>query len=107
MNRTPQFREELELDQLLATEQELRQRELEYAKNRQRIEQERIEQERTIPPLDEIEIRLKRKRQEEIVSRGEVTNIRRDQSRSLMLLLLLLLATATMIWWGFELMKAA
>lgn len=107
MSRTPQFREELELDELLATEQQLRQRELEYAKNRQRIEQERIEQERTIPPLDEIQFRAKRRMHEEIVSRGEVANIRRDQSRSLLLLLLLLLATAAMIWWGLELMKVA
>ena len=107
MNRTPQFREELELNQLLATEQELLQREAEYARNRKRIEQERIEQERTIPPLKEIEDRNRRIEHEAIVSRGEVANVRRDQSRSLMLLLMLLLATATMIWWGFELMKAA
>ncbi len=107
MSRTPQFREELELDALLAHEQELRQRELEFANNQKRIERERIEQESTIPPLNEIRLREEIKRHEQIVSRGEIANIRRDQNRSLLLLLLFIAATATMVWWGLELMKAA
>lgn len=106
MSRTPQFKEELELDALLAHEQELRQRELEYANNRKRIEQERIEQESTIPPLEEIKLREQRRKHEEIVSRGEIANVRRDQNRSLIILILLIAATASMVWWGMELMKA-
>lgn len=107
MSRAKPFKEELELNELLATEQQLRQRELEFAKNRKRIEQERIEQERTIPPLEEVQRRFLHKQHEEIVSRGEIANIRRDHNRSLMLLFLLLIATATLIWWGTKLMQTS
>lgn len=100
-----QIKEELELNQLLATEQELLQREREFTKNQERIERERIERERTMPPLDEIQMRARRKQHEQIVSRGEVANIKRVQNRSLVLLLLLLLTTAALICWGLQLMK--
>ena len=104
-SRPQQFKEELELTQLLATEQELAEREREFAKNQERIQREHIERERTMPPLDEIQMRERRKQHEEIVSRGEVANVRRVQSRSLMLFMLLVLTTAALIWWGLQLME--
>ena len=42
---------------------------------------------------------------ENIVSRGEVKNILRDQNRSVALLVLLLAATGSLIWWGLKLMQ--
>jgi hypothetical protein len=107
MSRPTQFKEELELDQIRATEQQLLQREREFAENQKRIAQERIERESTMPPLDEIQMRTRRKLHEEIVSRGEVSNVRRDQSRSLLLLFLLILATCTLVWWGLQLMQGS
>ena len=105
MSRPTVFKEDLELDQIRETEQQLLQREKEFAENQKRIARERIERECTMPPLDEIQLREKRKQHEQIVSRGEVANVRRDQTRSLMLLLLLIAATGTLIWWGLRLMQ--
>lgn len=98
-------KEDLELDQIRAAEQQLRQRELEFEENQKRIARERIERDSTMPPLDEIEARERRKHHEQIVSRGEVANIRRDQNRSLLLLVLLVAATGSLIWWGIRLMQ--
>lgn len=107
MNRPTLFKEDLELDQIREAQLELLQREKEFDENRKRIAIDRIEQERTMPPLDEIRTREKRKHHEQIVSRGEVANVRRDQNRSLLMLLLLVIATFTLIWWGIRLMQGA
>lgn len=107
MSRSTTFKEDLELDQIRETEQQLLQREREFAESRKRIAQERIERESMMPPLDEIQVRIQRKQHEQIVSRGEVANVRRDQSRSLMLLFLLITATCTLVWWGMKLMQGA
>ncbi|MDX1679513.1 MAG: hypothetical protein R3242_02170 [Akkermansiaceae bacterium] len=106
MSRSQPIKEELELDALLAHEQELLEREREFARNQERIERERHERERTMPPLDELKERARRRQHEEIVSRGEVANIRRVQNRSLLMLMLLAITTATLIWWGLKLMQA-
>jgi hypothetical protein len=105
MSRQPVFKEELELDQIRETEQQLRQREKEFAENRRRISQERIERESMMPPLDEVQVRMQLKQHEQIASRGEIANVRRDQNQGLMLLLLLIAATCTLIWWGIRLMQ--
>lgn len=105
MSRSNLFKEELELDQIREAEQQLILREREIAENEKRIARERIERESTMPPLEEIEKRKKRKSHEQIVSRGEVTNVRRDQSRSLMMLFLLVAATCSLVWWGIKLMQ--
>ena len=105
MSRSHISKEELELDQIRAAEQELRQREMEFSENRNRIARERIERESMMPPLDEIRTREERKHHEQIVSRGEVANVRRDQNRSLMMLFLLVAATCSLIWWGITLMQ--
>ena len=105
MSRPTVFKEELELDQLRETEQQLRQREKEFSENRKRIAQERIERESMMPPLDEIQVRMQLKQHEQIASRGEIANVRRDQNQGLMLLFLLITATCTLIWWGIRLMQ--
>ncbi len=105
MSRSRFFKEDLELDEIRAAEEHLLQREKAFAENQSRIAHDLIEQERTIPPLDEIHARTKRKQHELIVSRGEVANVRRDQARSLLMLILLVTTTCTLIWWGFKLMQ--
>lgn len=105
MSRTTFFKEELELDALRETEQQLLRREREFAENQKRIAQERIERESMMPPLEEIQVRKERKQHDMIVSRGEVTNLRRDQNKSVMMLLLLITATCTLVWWGMRLMQ--
>lgn len=105
MSRPRQFKEELELDAVLAAQAELRQKELEFTRSQQRIERERSESEVTMPPLEEVQIRQRARRHQEIVTCGEVANVRRTQNRSLIMLLLLLAATASMIWWGLNLMN--
>lgn len=105
MNQGMLFKEDLELTQLLESEGELARRQREIDEARRRIAEERAEQERTIPPLEEIQVRIQRRKHEEIVSRGEITNIRRDQNRSLMMLALLIAATAALVWWGLRLMQ--
>lgn len=107
MSRSTLFQEELELDQIRETQQQLLQREKEFSENHKRIARDRIERECTMPPLDEIQAREKRKYHEQIVSRGKVANARRDQNRSIMMLLLLITATGTLIWWGIKLMQGA
>lgn len=107
MSRPTVFQEELELDQIREAEQQLLQREREFAENKKKIAWERTERENMMPPLDEIQARIQRKHHEQIVSRGEVANVRRDQNRSLMMLLLLITATCTLVWWGLKLMQGS
>ena len=107
MKQATLFKEDLELDELIENSAELDRRRRELAEAHRRIAEERAEQERTIPPLEEIQVRMKRRRHEETVSRGEVANIRRDQNRSLMMLFLLTAATASLIWWGVRLMQGS
>jgi len=105
MSRPKYFKEELELEQLRATEQELLRREKESAKIRKQLARDRSEQERTMPPLEEVQARARRIQHEINVSRGEVVNLLRAQNRSLLLLLLLVTATCSLVWWGVKLMQ--
>jgi prefoldin subunit 5 len=105
MSREKLFKEEHELDEVLARQQELRKRLAEFERNRLEIERNRAERECTIPPLDEIQERERYRQHEQLVSRGEVANVRRDQNQAVLLLLLLLAATASLVWWGLQLMQ--
>ena len=105
MSRSKVLKEDLELSKIRESQQQLRLREKEAAEIPKRLAAEIKERECTMPPLAEIMERAARKRHEQTVSRGEVSNILRDQSRSTMLLLLLITATAALIWWGMKLMQ--
>jgi hypothetical protein len=105
MSRRSPSKDDLELVEIREAEQQLLLREKEFAENQKRITRERIERECTMPPLDEIESRARRKQHEEIVSRGAIANVRRDQNRSLMMLFLLVAATCSLVWWGLRLMQ--
>lgn len=106
MSQSRLFKEDLELDQLRAAEEQLMRREREFAETRSRIAREREEQESIMPPLEEITTREKLKQHEDMVTRGKIANVRRDQNRSLLMLLLLVAATCALVWWGLELMRA-
>jgi prefoldin subunit 5 len=107
MKRDKLFKEELELDEVAARQKELEDRIREFERNRREIERNRAERECTIPPLDEICEREKWRQHEQLVSRGEVANVRRDQNQGLVLLVLLFAATAALVWWGLTLMQGA
>ena len=112
MKRPKIFSEELELEQLRATEQELHRREKESAENRERLvrerseqERERSEQEHTIPPLEKGRARDPRILEEINVSRGEVTILLKAQYRGLLALVLLVAAICALVWWSVEIMQ--
>ncbi|GAA5115663.1 hypothetical protein JIN84_20105 [Luteolibacter yonseiensis] len=105
MPRSPLLKEDLELSELRETEQQLLLRQKEFAEIPKRLAKELKERESTMPPLAEIEERRRRIEHDQIVSRGEVANILRDQSRSFVLLVLLVTATGSLIWWGVKLMQ--
>ena len=105
MKRPKIFREELELDEVLTKQLELQSRMKEFERNQREIERTRAENERTIPPLREITERERWRQHEQLVSRGEIANVRRDQNQGLLLLFLLISATCALIWWGLRLMQ--
>ena len=105
MSRSTVFKEDLQLNELREAEQQLRLREKEYAEIPKRLALEIKERECTMPPNPEIMERKARREHEEIVSRGEVANYHRVQTKSMTLLFLLLAATASLIWWGMRLMQ--
>lgn len=105
MSRSVPLKEDLELSQIRELEQQLLLRQKEYAEIPKRLAQELKDRESTMPPLAEIEDRRRRKEHDMIVSRGEVSNILRDQTRSFLLLILLVTATGSLIWWGLKLMQ--
>ncbi len=105
MSRKALSKEDLELSEILAAEQQLLLRHKEFAEIPKRIAQEQRERECTMPPLAEIEDRKRRREHENTLSRGEAKNLLRDQNRSLMLLFMLIAATGTLIWWGIKLMN--
>ena len=99
------FKEELELDQIRETQQQLIQRQREFDENRKRIEIERKERENMMPPFQEVQERIQRKIHEQSATRGEIQNELRIQKRSFFMMLLLATATATLVWWGMKLMQ--
>lgn len=105
MSRSTVFKEDLQLDELRATAEDLKRQEREIAEIPKRLADELKERQCTMPPLAEIQERKLRRAHEEIVSRGEITNIQRVQAKSMTLLILLLAATASLIWWGMKLMQ--
>jgi hypothetical protein len=105
MSRSIPLKEDLELSQLCEEEARLGLREKEWAQIPKKLAQELKDRECTMPPLPEIAERSRLKEHDMIVSRGQVANILRDQTRSLMLLVLLLAATGSLIWWGVKLMQ--
>ena len=100
MKRPKYSEEERALEQIRATQQLLLKREKESEENRQRLVRQRREQERMLPPLEEVQVRARRKQHELCVSRGKCVNILRVQNPSMPLLLLLGATACSLVWWA-------
>ncbi len=105
MSHTRQFKEESEMDELLAEEREICKRMREFEENQKRIAREREESERTIPPMEDIQERRSMRLHEEATTRGQVKNQRRIVERSFVMLVLLIAATCALLWWGYKVMQ--
>lgn len=95
-----------DIGSLSARERELRQQIeqlqdfVEHGPERERqAEEERM---RTLPPPAEIQDRLREKKFMDQLSRGELKNEMRNQTKSGVLLLLLILATLAIGWWIYQ-----
>lgn len=95
------------MDRITKCEQELEQRQRELDQEARRIEKEKVESACTLPPSEDIRLRCKmREHQNILMTRGEVSNLRREQNFGIILFLLLVGATASLVWWGLKLMGA-
>jgi len=73
---------------------------VEHGPEREReAEEERM---RTLPPPSEIQDRLREKKFMDQLSRGELKNEMRNQTKSGLLLLLLILSTLAIGWWIYK-----
>ncbi|BDS06249.1 hypothetical protein NT6N_12890 [Oceaniferula spumae] len=95
-----------DVDSLSAREIELRrqieqlQDYVEHGPERERMAEE--ERMRTLPPPSEIQDRLREKKFMDQLSRGELRNEMRNQTKSGLLLCLLILATLAIGWWIYK-----
>lgn len=105
MSRPKATKEEQQLCEIRKAEENLRRMELEFAEIPKRLAREAEDRDRTIPPSAEVQDRRERRRHEEKASRGDVANCRKVQNQSILLSFLLLTATASLIWWGLQLMQ--
>ena len=97
--------QELDLNQLQAEERELRQRLNEVKATRAQLEYDRQDSEVTLPPSELIQEIVKRKAHQQLVSKKEDRNIRREHKRGMLLILVLASATAALVWWGLRVMN--
>ncbi len=65
----------------------------------EKLQRERDEQEKTLPRPDYLDDLRRQSDFEDMATRGEITNRRRAQTRSMLLLILLLAAAAAMLSW--------
>lgn len=72
----------------------------------ERLQREWEERERTLPPPDDLADRERRSKFEDMATRGEVSNRRRAQTRSLLLLFLLIAAAAALLSWLVAMIQA-
>jgi hypothetical protein len=105
MRQNTHLHEDFELNELRKAELELLLREQECANLPKKLAQEQRDRECMMPPLAEIEERILQRAHANMVSRGEVSNILREQNQSIVLLVSLAFSTAALIWWGLKLMQ--
>lgn len=100
------FKEDLELNKIEQVKSDIARRQIELAEQSRRLEHEKIESARTLPPIEIVTLRVRMKAHDDMLAtRGEVTNLRREQGGHLLLFLLLVCATTALIWWGLQLMQ--
>lgn len=90
-----------DFDRLQQDELELWQRSKELEERQRQLSIQRKEDEATLPPLPDI-LDIKKTAEYEIASsRGEIKNLRKEQSRNFFIMLLFLAATITTAWWAW------
>jgi hypothetical protein len=107
MSRSKTPPEDPEMARIRKEQQELQLRAKVCADLPRQLAAEIRERERTMPPLQELADRETLIRHNEIISRGQISNVHRDQNRSILLLLMLITATAALIWWGLRIMQGS
>lgn len=107
MSRSKTPPEDPEMARIRKEQQELQLRAKVCADLPRQLAAEIRERERTMPPLHDLTERMELIRHNEIISRGQMTNVQRDQNRSILLLLMLVAATAALIWWGLRIMQGS
>jgi len=103
--RTKAVKDDLTLQlELQMAELEEKKRELEELPKR--ILAAKLESEMTMPPMEWLKDRKRAKDHEQaLVTRGEVQNVVREHNHSLIMLILLLACTASLAWWGIQLIR--
>jgi hypothetical protein len=97
---------ESELDQLREIEQQLKRLEVRNKRFFAHMAEQRVDQSRMLPPMKAIQDRQRRKHlEQQLATRGELANIRRDQARSLAGFFLLSILAAVLVCWGISLMR--
>lgn len=100
------FKEDREIDSLERIKSDLARRQREVDEHKKRLEREKIESARTLPPSEIVTLRAKMKDHHDmLMTRGEISNLRREQNGHVLLFLLLVCATAALVWWGMRLMQ--
>jgi len=72
----------------------------------EKLQREREEREQTLPPPDDLADRERQSKFENMATRGEVSNRRRAQTRSLLLLFLLIASAAALLSWLVSMIQA-
>jgi len=97
--------EQMELQALAEQQRELEERSRQQTKEQRRLAQRKMEQGTVMPPLSRVQETNRIREYEFLATRGHLKNQRRQQGRSFLLLVLLTCASASMIWWGLQIMK--
>ena len=100
------FEDEEELESLREQEKALARAQKEAIDLPKKLERERIERERTMPPLHELEERMKLNQYEQMLAtRKHYRNVMKAQTSSVLLLFMLVAATIALIAWSVRLMQ--
>ncbi len=97
--------EQMELQALAQQQRELEERSRKQAAEQRKLAERRKEQAMVMPPLSRVQETNKIREYEFLATRGHLKNQRRQQGKSFLLLILLTCASASMIWWGLQIMK--
>ncbi len=104
----PLFGDEAELESLRQQEKILAEAQRAAIDLPKKLERERLERERTMPPVPELEERLKLNQYEQMLAtRKHYRNVTKAQTSSVLLLVMLVAATAALIAWSVTLFQQA
>lgn len=98
---------EFELDKVRELEQQLKRLESRNKHFCHVLAEQRVDRSSMLPPMGVIKKQERIKRlEEQLVTRSQVANIRREQSRGFAGFLLFSTIAAALVWWGLSLMQS-